>query len=107
MTIPFPTPQWPSVLLEIGPAPDRAVLLRGTAEIAGALYQIIAIRIDPISLTADFRDNLPRHAYADCPVQDIMEDLAGHTEITDGSLIHLPTGGYVMLMIPAAERKPE
>jgi hypothetical protein len=107
MTIPFPTPQWPSVLLEIGPAPDRAILLRGTAEIAGALYEIIAIRMNPISLTADFRDDLPRRAYANCTVQNILEDLAGHTEITDGSLVRLPPGGYVMLMIPAAEGGPE
>ncbi|HEX4368387.1 MAG TPA: hypothetical protein VH023_16230 [Rhodopila sp.] len=103
MTIPFPTPQWPSVLLEVGPEADRAILLRGTAEIAGALYDVIAIRMDPISMTADFRTDLPRQAYAGSAVQDILEDLAGHVEMTDAALVHLPPGGYVMLMIPAVE----
>jgi hypothetical protein len=103
MTIPFPTPQWPSALLEVGPAADRAILLRGTAEIAGARYDVIAIRMDPISMTVDFRADLPRQTYAGSPVRDILEDLAGHVEMTDAALVRLAPGDYVMLMIPAAE----
>ena len=103
MTIPFPTPQFPSVLLEVGPLADRAILLRGTAEIAGASYEIVAIRMDPISMTVDFRTDLPRQTYAGCAVQDILEDLAGHTEMTDAALVHLSAGDYVILMIPAAD----
>lgn len=103
MTVLFPPPQFPSALLEVGPIEDPAILLRGEAVIAGVLHAVIAIRIDAISMSADFRGDLPRQAYANCRVQDMLEDLGAHTEITDDSLVHLTSGRYVVVMIPSSE----
>lgn len=103
MTIPCPTPQWPSGLLEVGPEQDRSILLRSMADIAGALYAVVAIRIDPIRMAADLRSDVPAHMYSSYRVQEILDELPLYTEITDRSLVSLSTGSYVMLMIPAGD----
>lgn len=107
MTIPFPTPQFPAALLEVGPQEDRTILLRGIAEIAGSFYDVVAIRIDPITMGADFRDDLSRSVYANHRVQDLLEDVGEHTEITDASLLHLSSGRYVLIMLPSTETRVE
>lgn len=101
MTIACPTLQWPSGLLEAGPEHDRTILLRSVAEIAGASYSVIAIRIDPIRMAADLRSDVPAHTYSSHQVQNMLDDLLEYTEITDQSLVRLSTGSYVLVMIPA------
>jgi hypothetical protein len=103
MTIACPTPQWPSGLLEVGPEQDRSVLLRSVATIAGAAYAVIAIRVDPISMSADLRCDLPWHAYNGYRLQEMLDEISVFAEITDRALVHLAGVPYVMLMMPAEE----
>ena len=101
MTIPCPTPQWPLGLLEVGPEQDPSIFLRSVAEIAGAAYELIAIRIDPITMAADLRDEVPIHVYRRLRIAGILDELCVFTDISDRSLVPLSTGAYVMLMFPA------
>jgi hypothetical protein len=102
MTIKCPNPQWPTGLLAVGPKDDPTILLRSIADIDGAPYLVMAIRIDPIRLCADLRTDLPRRTYADCPVAEMLDDLGSYTEITNRSLVHLSTGAYVIVMMPGS-----
>jgi hypothetical protein len=101
MTILCPTPQWPSGLLEVGPEQDPSILLRSVAEIAGAAYEVIAIRVDPITMAADLRGDVPRNVYRNLRVDGMLDELSVFTDISDQSLVRLSTGAYVMLMFPA------
>jgi hypothetical protein len=103
MTIPCPIPQWPLGLLEVGPEQDPSVFLRSVAEIAGAAYELIAIRIDPITMGADLRDDVPMHVYRKLRISGILDEVSVFTDISDRSLVPLPTGAYVMLMFPARD----
>jgi len=87
-------------LLAVGPKDDPTILLRSIADIEGAAYVVMAIRIDPIRLCADLRDDLARRIYADCPVEEMLDDFGSYTEITDRALVHLSTGAYVIVMMP-------
>lgn len=103
MTIPCPSPQWPSGLLEAGPEQDPTILLRGMAEISDAAYELLAIRIDPTSMKADLRGNVQVHAYSKLHLTGLLDDLSAFTDISDRSLVHLSSGAYVMLVFPAAD----
>jgi hypothetical protein len=100
MTVAVPLPQWPSSLIEAGPDGDRTILLRGLADIGGAAYAVLAIRVDPISLRVDRLDVVASRVYADLQLDDMLDDISSYTEITDASLVRLDSGTYVMLMIP-------
>ncbi|HVC16227.1 MAG TPA: hypothetical protein VNE18_02895 [Rhodanobacter sp.] len=101
MTIPCPAPQWPSGLLEVGPEQDRSILLRSVAEIGDAAYAVIAIRMDRIRMEPDLRGDVPGHVYNNYQLHDMLDALLLYSEVSERSLVHLPTGAYVMLMIPA------
>lgn len=101
MTIPCPTPQWPLGLLEVGPEQDRSILLRSDADIAGAAYAVMAIRINPIRMAVDVRADLPASIYSSYQLQRLLDDLSEHTEISEQSLVRLTSGAYVILMVPA------
>jgi hypothetical protein len=102
MTIPCPTPQWPSGLLEVGPEQDPSILLRSVADIAGAAYEVLAIRIDPISMSADVRGAIKVSAYGGLDITRLLDELTAFTNISDRSLVRLQTGAYVMMLLPAA-----
>jgi hypothetical protein len=88
-------------LLEVGPQQDRSILSRSDADIAGAAYAVMAIRINPIRMAVDLRAEVPAHIYRSYQLQRLLDDLSEHTEITQRSLVRLSSGTYVMLMVPA------
>ena len=100
MTIACPTPQWPAGLLKAGPAQDPSILLRSVAEIGGAAYTVIAIRINPITMQPDLRNDLPTRIYREHGLTETFEALSALAEISDRSLVQLATGAYAMLMVP-------
>lgn len=103
MTIPCPVLQWPTSLLEVGPGADRSILLSSDADIAGARYSVVAIRVDPITLTPDFLSGLPSGTYANSSLRGLFDDLSSYTDISEGSVVRLDGGNYVFLLLPAPE----
>ena len=101
MTILCPTAQWPTSLQAAGPQQDPTILLRGPATVAGASYAVLAIRIDPVRMAPDLRDDVPASAYAQTELAEIMDALMSWTAITDEVLLPLDDGYYVFLMLPA------
>ena len=93
MTIPCPTPQWPSCLPEVGPQQDPSIFLRSVADVGGAAYELIAIRIDPITMAADLRDEVPMRLYRKLRIAGILDELSVFTDISDRPLVPLSDGG--------------
>ena len=103
MTIPCPVPQWSTSLLEVGPEADRSIMLSSDADIAGGRYSVIAIRVDPITLTPDFRNDVPSGTYAHSSLRTLFDDLSPYTEVSEGSIVRLQSGNYIFLVLPAGE----
>jgi hypothetical protein len=63
MTMMLPAVEWPAALRGEGPVEDRRILLRGEMMIAPARFVLTAVRVDPIRLAPDNRDDLGLAVY--------------------------------------------
>ncbi|HEY5347369.1 MAG TPA: hypothetical protein VIJ72_04180 [Rhizomicrobium sp.] len=101
MPVPSPTIRWPTELREDGPAEDPEILLMGKAEVAGAAFRVMALRVRQDGRTPDYRDGVPDAAYdsgMDAMVGDI-EDLA---DSIGPRLIPMNGAQYLLWMVPSA-----
>jgi hypothetical protein len=101
MTVPLPTHEWPSELLEIGPEQDRSIMLRAPVVIGSARFMLTAVRVDPIRLGPDYRSDIPHHVYDDYELGPMLELVLELLDLTEPSILQLETGRYVIWMIPS------
>lgn len=103
MPVPCTPPVWPTVLREDGPAEDPTILLGGPVKLDGAVYHVMAVRVDPERLRPDFRPELDEDVYSDHELQVLLDELGYFGNVTHDSLITLESGSYIMLMAPQEE----
>lgn len=104
MPVQCPPCRWPSSLMECGPVEDPSILLSGTAHIAQAAVQIVAIRTSPKSgRIPDYKNDVPRECYEglDTDLEQLLEDFEYLTKEFGDLLtpsqtedVELPTGTY-------------
>jgi hypothetical protein len=100
MPVRLPELLWPSELLEEGPLEDPSILLGGPAAIGKAPHRVVAVRIDPTTLAVDFRTDLDEDVYADCQVEDMLDELTFLEDIDQSVLVPLAGGSYVIWLMP-------
>jgi hypothetical protein len=103
MTVPFPVPEWPAVLLEQGPPDDRSILLRGDVAIGSARFELTAMRIDPIRFGPDFRADLNWSIYADYQLPTLLDLVSELIGVSEPSTLGLGAGRYVLWKLPVGE----
>ena len=108
MPVQCPTCQWPSSFAECGPAEDPSILLSGTARIAQAALQIIAIRTSCESgRMPDYRSDVPTECYEANGLNALLEqvledfeylatDFGDMLDDAGSERIGLPTGSYTV-----------
>ena len=109
MTVECPALEWPRVLEECGPAEDPTILLMGTARIGGTPVAVVAIRVKPeLRRAPDYRQGVPSAAYETGALETILDELEYLTDevgvvtgSAERSIVRLPTGPYVIGMVPA------
>jgi hypothetical protein len=102
MPIPCPAPAWPKEFLEVGPEADPTILLTAPAEIAGAPYKLVAMRVDPHRLKPDVSPELEEEIYGDYLLDEMLEELGFvQGDIGQSAVVHLVPGWYLMWMVPA------
>jgi hypothetical protein len=99
--------------MECGPAEDPSILLSGTAHIAKAAVQIVAIRTSRGSgRVPDYKSDVPRACYQANGLAGLLEQMLEDfeylaTELSeifgDGAseLVELTTGPYKVVVLPA------
>jgi hypothetical protein len=100
MTVRLPAPQWPPELFEQGPPEDPSILLSAPAAIGSAPHRVLAIRINPRTLAADYRTNLDEEVYADSQIEDMLDELTFLDDIDQSVLVSMEGGSYVVWMMP-------
>jgi hypothetical protein len=117
MPVQCPSCQWPSSFLECGPAEDPSILLSGTARIAQAAVQIVAIRTSRESgRLPDYRSDVPRACYHANGLAGLLEQMLEDFEylateaseiLGDGAseLVELATGGYKVVVLPTCAKE--
>jgi len=111
MAVSCPAVAWPRSLAERGPVEDPTILLVGEARIGDATVSVVAIRIRPeLRRTPDYRADVPRDAYAGGALETVLDELEGLTEeigiltgAADRSIVRLPTGAYLVWILPATQ----
>jgi hypothetical protein len=116
MPVQCPSCQWPSSFTECGPVEDPSILLSGTARIAQAAVQIVAIRTSRESgRVPDYRSDVPRECYQGLSsvLEQMLEDfeyLASEVgdllSDSDSEDIELLTGTYRLLALSSRRRLP-
>jgi hypothetical protein len=113
MPVQCPSCQWPADFSERGPAEDPSILLLGTARIAQASMQIVAIRISRDSARLpDYRSEVPRECYEvnglatllELALEDFEYLADEFVEVTgDGNseIVELTTGTYTIFALPS------
>lgn len=115
MAVQSPSIKWPNVLEGCGPEQDPDILLKGTVEIGATPLQIVAIRIDPQRRrTPDYKPDVPEAAYHTAALETtldeleyVTEELAEVTGAAERSIVYLPTGPYVICVLPAQRLRPQ
>lgn len=102
MPVKLLVPDWPAELLEAGPPEDPLILLSGPANIGGAPYRVLAVRMNPNTLAVDYRYDLGEDVYADYQLEDTLEELTFLDDIEKSVLVPLGQGQYVVWMLPSA-----
>jgi hypothetical protein len=100
MPIRLPDPLWPPELQEDGPPEDPSILLGGAAEIGGAPHRFLAVRLNPDTMSVDYRADLDEDIYADYPLEDMLDELTFMDEIDQSVLVAMNGGRYVIWMMP-------
>jgi hypothetical protein len=100
MPVRLPEPHWPSELLEKGPPEDPTILLAGAAEIGNAPYRVLAVRLNPGSLSVDYRRDLEEEIYGDYQLEDMLDELTFLDDIDKSVLVPIDGGHYVIWMMP-------
>jgi hypothetical protein len=103
MPVPLPAPRWPTELVEDGPPEDPSILLSAPATIGQARHLVLAVRINPRTLAADYRADLNEDVYADSEVEELLDELTFLDDIDQSVLVPLSSGLYVIWMVPFAD----
>ena len=103
MPIALPEPNWPSELLEEGPPEDPLILLSGAAEIGKAPHRVVAVRINPRTLSVDYRRDLEEGIYAEYQLEDMLDELTFLDDLDQSVLVPMAGGSYVVWMVPAGD----
>lgn len=109
MMVACPSIEWPRFLEECGPAEDPGIVLKGRAHIGDTPLQVVAIRIAPeLRRAPDYKRGVPQGAYRTAALETTLEELEYVTEelrsltgAAERSLVLLPTGAYVLWLLPA------
>lgn len=107
MPIRLPETTWPSQLTEEGPPEDPAVLLSGMASIGPAPHRVLAVRINPSTLSVDYRADLDEAVYAEYQLEEMVDDLTFLDELDASVLVPMGAGEYVVWMMPYADLEEE
>jgi hypothetical protein len=100
----LPEPRWPSELLEQGPPEDPSILVGGAAEIGEALYRVLAVRLNPNTLSVDYRADLNEDIYADYEIEGMLDELTVlDGDIDKSVLVPIAGGHYVVWMLPFSD----
>jgi hypothetical protein len=100
MPIRLPEPRWPSELTEEGPPEDSLILLGGAAEISKAPYRVLAVRLNPNTLTVDYRADLNEDIYAEYEIEATLDELTVLYDIDKSVLVPIAGAHYVVWMLP-------
>jgi hypothetical protein len=103
MPVHLPEPKWPSDLLEQGPPEDPSILLSGPAEVGNAPHRVLAVRINPRTLSVDYRNDLEEEVYADYQLEDMLDELTFLDDLDQSVLVPMAGGSYVIWMMPAGD----
>lgn len=118
MPVECPSCQWPTAFSECGPAEDPSILLSGTARIAQAAVQIVAIRTSPDSgRLPDYRGYVPRECYQENGLGTLLEQVLEDFEYLANDFgellgdfgsgtVELSTGTYVIAALPSHGKSP-
>jgi hypothetical protein len=112
MPVQSPSCQWPETLHEQGPPEDPSILLGGQARIGEVEVRIVAIRVDPERVgTPGYRAGVAAAAYQADELEVVLEAVLDDNEYIGSdlerwlgerrqSIVELPTGSYLILMVP-------
>ncbi|PPQ28679.1 hypothetical protein [Rhodopila globiformis] len=103
MPVNLPAPQWPAALVEQGPPEDPAILLGGAAVIGQAPHRILAMRINPRTLSVDYRPDVDPDAYGDYQLEEMLDELTFMDDIDKSVLVPMGGGAYVLWMMPDSD----
>jgi hypothetical protein len=103
MPVSLPEPRWPTQLHEEGPPDDPAILLGGTAEIGAVSHRVLAMRINPNTLTIDYRQDVNEEAYDAYQLEEMLDELTCMDDIDTSVLVPMGGGHYVVWMMPFSE----
>ena len=103
MPVRLPEPRWPAELLEEGPPEDPSILLGGAAEIGKAPHRVLAVRLNPSTLSVDYRADLEEGIYGDYQLEDMLDELTFLDDIDKSVLVPIEGGYYVIWMMPFSE----
>lgn len=107
MPISLPELIWPSALLEAGPPEDPSILLSAPAAIGQSPHRVVAVRINPSTLAADYRADLEEAIYADCQVEDMLDELTFLEDIDKSVLVSMAGSSYVIWVVPSSDARNE
>jgi hypothetical protein len=101
MTVRCPPIIWPTELEEAGPPEDPTILLAGSADIAGRVHHVMAIRVKPhLRLQPDVRDDVPSQAYEEALLYSRLDELSCLADTRTLTSIQLDAGTYVIWVMP-------
>ena len=100
MPIKIPQTVWPTELTEEGPSQDVSILLTGMANIGPAPHRVLAVRLDPTTLSVDYRPDLDESAYAEYQLDELVDDLTFLDDLDASVLVPMGDGEYVVWMMP-------
>lgn len=116
MPVQCPSCQWPTAFSECGPPEDPSILLSGTARIARAAVQIVAIRTSRESgRIPDYRGDVPPECYQANGLNTLLEQVLEDFEYlavdfsdvlgdAGSEAIELSTGTYTIVALPSRAR---
>lgn len=107
MSVHFPPPNWPSDLNEQGPAEDPSILLGGDAVIGTAHHRVIAVRMNPRTLSVDYRADVAEEIYDDYQLEDMLDAVTFLDDIDNSVLVALGGKHYVIGMMPSSAASHE
>ncbi len=104
MPVPTPSIDWPAAFVEAGPPEDATILLTADAQIAGTVFNVMALRMRAGRRMPDYRDGVAESTYevALDGMLDDIEDLVGSLE---PELIVLNDAQYLLWMVPRARNE--
>jgi hypothetical protein len=105
MTVACPAPAWPAALRKAGPPEDGTILLRGQAMIGDARFVVTAVRVNPVRYGPDFRADRDLAIYAGYELSELLDMIAELVGVAEASTVELPSGQYVMWMLPGGDER--